>query len=103
MTDGDNLPILVPSELRERESIWYFQGVLVLRGHGQAAYDGKRPRNNRNRQHPLAAHRIPPFLLVRRGQRMAYRMLTQAYAAPPSVHHPNKKPCADCAARIKAR
>src|ERR1700720_2020755 len=61
MTDGNNLPTFVSIELREREAIWHFQGVLVLRGHGPAAHDGKHARKNRNRQHPLAAHRIPRF------------------------------------------
>ena len=35
MTDGDNLPTLVSSELGECESIWHFQGVLVLRDMAQ--------------------------------------------------------------------
>jgi hypothetical protein len=34
MTDGDNLPSLVSSELRERQPIWHFQGVLILRRKG---------------------------------------------------------------------
>src|SRR5579872_2426414 len=41
LTNGDNLPGLVTSELREREPIWHFQSVLVLRGKGPAAHDGK--------------------------------------------------------------
>src|SRR5271156_3112224 len=34
MADGDHRPAFVSSELREREPIRYFEGVLVLRGNG---------------------------------------------------------------------
>src|ERR1700677_270890 len=34
MAEGDHRPAFVSSELREREAIRYFEGVLVLRGNG---------------------------------------------------------------------
>ena len=34
MAEGDHRPAFVTSELREREAIRYFEGVLVLRGSG---------------------------------------------------------------------
>src|SRR6202030_851550 len=34
MADGDHRPAFVSSELREREAIRYFEGVVVLRGSG---------------------------------------------------------------------
>ena len=46
MTDGDNLPILVSPELREREAARHLQSVLVLRGNGRAAQNDEYSRND---------------------------------------------------------
>src|ERR1700722_19946125 len=38
LTDGDDLPVLVPPKVGECEAIWYAQCVLVLRGEGPATH-----------------------------------------------------------------
>src|SRR3989442_3558593 len=68
VTDGDGLPAFVSSELREREPIRYFHGVLVLRRAGHAAGDSERYRNDHNRRDTFALHLHPPRRSsVRRG------------------------------------
>src|SRR3954470_2810749 len=52
----DHRPILVPPEIRERDSAWRIQRVLVLRINGRAAHDGKPCRGCRNREFALALH-----------------------------------------------
>lgn len=51
LANGDNLPVFVPPEIREREPIWNLQSVLVLRGSRQADQDSEQYHNGCNRQH----------------------------------------------------
>jgi hypothetical protein len=39
LTDGNNLPLLVSLELRERKSVWYLQRILVWSGKSDTGVD----------------------------------------------------------------
>jgi hypothetical protein len=64
LTDGDNLSGLISSELRERQPIRHFQGVLILRKNGPAAHNGEHSRDSRNRPYSFALPRTPSSNLV---------------------------------------
>ena len=49
LTDGDNLPVFVSFEVRERQTIWKLQCVLVLRRKDQRARDGDQYRERERR------------------------------------------------------
>jgi hypothetical protein len=65
LADGDNLPVFVSPEIRERESIRNLQGVLVLSGNGHADQGSEHYRNSGNRKNAFALHRWH-FYQVRR-------------------------------------
>src|SRR5262249_18688690 len=48
LTDGDDLPVFVSSELREREAARHLHSVLVLRGEGDAAQRGEQQSHDHN-------------------------------------------------------
>src|SRR5262245_3792939 len=60
LTDGNNLPAFVSSELREREPTWHSDGVLVLLGKGYTAQDGEDYCNHRNRCDLSCLHDLLP-------------------------------------------
>ena len=46
LTDGDDLPVLVSPELREREPIRHLHSVPILRGDGPIAQDNEHYHND---------------------------------------------------------
>src|ERR1700678_2348351 len=56
LTDRDQLPRLVPSELGKREPIRYFHGVLILSGPGQRRQNTEKYSNEYDEPDTLAFH-----------------------------------------------